>query len=165
VFADFAIAARIARENGERVAILDIDAHHGDGTETLLLDSQEILTYSVHQWGIFPGTGLHDIPESQAYNTPLPAEAGNHELMMAVKRFITLCDEFQPSIVFIAAGADGAWFDPLSELRYTVDGMASSVRQVREQYPWMPILMGGAGGYLPDGGTPLAWGAMAGALI
>ncbi len=164
VFADFAIAAKIAQEAGRRVAILDVDAHHGDGTENLLFDDAGILTFSVHQGGIFPGTGLGDVPECRVYNQPLRAGDGDGELRQAVERFLSLCEEFEPTMLFVAAGADGLANDPLTGLQYTIRGLEDAVGLVRARYPNMPILMGGAGGYQPDGGTPLAWGAIAGAL-
>ena len=73
VFADLAIAATVATEAGHRVAILDIDAHHGDGTEALCRDMAQVMTFSVHQQGIFPGTGLADDASAQVYNEPLAA--------------------------------------------------------------------------------------------
>lgn len=164
VFADFAIAAKIANDAGERVAILDVDAHHGDGTENLLYENRDILTFSVHQLGIFPGTGLSDIAEHNVYNHPLDAGSDDWHLYQGVKRFLTLCEEFKPTIIFVAGGADGLHNDPLTGLKYTISGMEDALGRVRHQYPHIPILMGGAGGYQPDGGTPLAWGAMAGAL-
>ena len=164
VFADFAIAAKVAQEAGWRVAILDVDAHHGDGTENLLFEDAGVLTFSVHQAGIFPGTGLGDVPERSVYNQPLRAGDGDEQLRQSVERFLALCEEFEPTMLFVAAGADGLASDPLTGLQYTIRGLAGAVGQVRTRYPNMPILMGGAGGYQPDGGTPLAWGAMAGAL-
>jgi acetoin utilization protein AcuC len=72
VFADFALAADIAsKDHDKRVAILDIDAHHGDGTENLTADNPNILTFSIHEKGIFPGTGNESKPSKMVYNYPL----------------------------------------------------------------------------------------------
>lgn len=164
VFADFAIAALMARGAGHRVAVLDIDAHHGDGTQDLLHAYADILTYSVHQAGIFPGTGLTDDPDACAYNWPLSDGCGDEDLQAGVDDFLLRCRQFQPSIILVAAGADGLSDDPLTGLDYTAEGLAHACAAVRAQYPEHPILMGGAGGYLPQGGTPQAWAAMAAAL-
>lgn len=165
VFADFAIAATRATEVGERVAIFDCDAHHGDGTEVLLKSNPNVMTYSVHQFGIFPGTGLMSDWHHRAYNFPLAGETGDEGLLSATEHFIEACREFDPTMIFVACGADALEGDPLSTLRYTVDGYSESMRLIREQYPTMPILLGGAGGYLPDTGTPLVWSEAALALI
>jgi len=144
-----------------RIAILDIDAHHGDGTEALLSDSMRVLTFSVHDSTIFPGTGGYDEPSCHQFNRPLAAGAGDDELRYAVADFVLMCDRFRPQMIFIAIGADGHRDDPLSTLNYTIDGMVQAVRNVRRAYPELPILLGGAGGYQPDDVTPQAWAQMA----
>lgn len=161
VFADLAMAAHVAVARGARVAMLDIDAHHGDGTEHLTRECAEILTFSVHEGGIFPGTGLADAAEQHVYNEPLAHGAGDDELFFAVSRFVDLAEEYQPDLIMIAIGADGMEGDPLTTLRYSVAGMADAVRVVREAFPSKPMLLGGAGGYRPDDLTPEAWVAMA----
>jgi acetoin utilization protein AcuC len=164
IFADFAIAAHRAVRRGHRVAILDIDAHHGDGTEALCWGEDAILTYSIHEDGIFPGTGRASDVEHQAFNHPLLAGAGDRALRLAVRDFLREAAIFKPTMIFLAAGADGHVTDPLSRLRYTVDGLAEAATALRTAHPSTPILMGGAGGYTPDGATPFAWASMATAL-
>ena len=169
VFADFAIAARQLLDDPssgvDRVAILDIDAHHGDGSEVLLLDEPRALTFSIHDRTIFPGTGHADAPERRAYNEPLEARSGDTELGEGVARFVDLAREFAPDMILIAMGADGHDEDPLSTLRYSISGMETAVRRVRRAFPDVPILLGGAGGYLPDTATPEAWARMSVALL
>lgn len=157
VFGDFAIAAKRAVELGYRVAIFDMDAHHGDGTENLTLNDGNILTFSVHEWGIYPGTGLTSDFKNNAYNYPLAYKSGDIGLLTATENFLTVCEQFQPTMIFVAGGADGLKDDPLSSLEYTSDGYFRAARMIREQFPDHPILMGGAGGYLPDTGTPEVW--------
>ena len=164
VFADFAITARQLLDDPtsgvDRIAILDIDAHHGDGTEELLFDEPRALTLSIHDRTIFPGTGHADSPEQRAYNQPLAAGSGDAELDEGVGRFVELALEFDPDVILIAAGTDGHDEDPLSTLRYSISGMVAAVRRVRRAFPEVPILLGGAGGYLPDTVTPEAWARM-----
>jgi len=158
VFADFAIAAtKATNEYEHRVAIFDCDAHHGDGTEVLLKSNKNVMTYSVHEYGIFPGTGLLTDWKNRAYNFPLASGSGDDALMSATEGFLDACDEFQPTMIFVACGADGLADDPLSNLKYTPEGYFNSMRVIREQFPTTPILLGGAGGYLPDTGTPEVW--------
>ncbi len=163
VFNDFAISARHLLDQGsvQRIAILDIDAHHGDGTEALLLGESDVLTFSIHDRTIFPGTGHEDLPAYAAFNEPLAAGSGDVELLAGVKRFIELAVDFGPDVVFVAMGADGHADDPLSTLEYSIDGMAGAVSRVREAFGAKPMLLGGAGGYQPDTAPPQAWAHMA----
>ena len=164
VFADFAIAARKASNLGLKVAILDIDAHHGDGTEELTKNNLSILTFSVHHYGIFPGTGESSDPARRVFNRPLHAGDGDDSLLDAVKEFTALTETFQPDIIFVAGGADGHARDPLSGLEYTCLGMKNAMRAVRAAHPSTPILFGGAGGYCPDLETPTSWASMVSGL-
>ena len=174
IFNDFAIAADIAtKDYGLRVAILDIDAHHGDGVENLTADNPMVLTYSIHEKGIFPGTGNEDYPEKNIYNFPLvPKNAdlnsrgkGDDALSYGVELFIDKLDTFKPDLIFITCGADGHKEDPLSSLEYSVDGYAAIAQLLRECYPDMPMVLGGAGGYLPDTRTPEVWARFATELM
>jgi acetoin utilization protein AcuC len=160
VFADFALAACIAsKDYGKRVAILDIDAHHGDGTENLTADNLQVLTFSIHEKGIFPGTGNEDDAESNVFNFPLSIETGKGDaaLQTGIALFLELTQSFKPDLIFIASGADAHKDDPLSSLQYSVNGYKAAAKQIRNVYPGLPILVGGAGGYLPDTKTPEVW--------
>jgi acetoin utilization protein AcuC len=164
VFNDFAIAADIAtKDYGMRVAIIDIDAHHGDGVENLTRDNPDVLTYSIHESGIFPGTGNSNDLEKSVFNFPLTDETGKGDssLLAGVNNFIPIARAFDPDLLFITSGADGLKDDPLTHLQYTVQGYADAAALIRKSFPTTPILMGGAGGYLPDDGTPEAWAAVA----
>jgi acetoin utilization protein AcuC len=169
VFGDFALAADIAtKDHGKRVAILDIDAHHGDGTENLTAENPNVLSFSIHEKGIFPGTGNSSIPEKFAHNFPLGDESGegdigkgNEALLKGVAEFGRLADEFNADLIFVAAGADGHAEDPLSSLRFTFAGYEAAAKYLRKQFSDTPILVGGAGGYLPDSRTPEVWSKFA----
>ena len=170
IFNDFAIAADIAtKDYGRRVAILDIDAHHGDGVENLTADNPMVLTYSIHEKGIFPGTGNEDHPKKNVYNFPLVSKnanlnsrgKGDNALRYGVEQFIDKLDAFKPDLIFITCGADGHKEDPLSSLEYSVEGYVAIAQLLRLHYPNMPMLFGGAGGYLPDTRTPEVWGRFA----
>ena len=172
IFADFAIAADIAtKDHGKKVAILDIDAHHGDGTENLTAANPNVLTYSIHEKGIFPGTGNQSEPLMSVYNYPLgsdePEQNSNKDdqaLLDGVKEFGRLADQFEPELLFIACGADGHAEDPLSSLQFTLEGFGEVAELVRAKFPSLPILLGGAGGYLPDTRTPEVWAQFSGQI-
>lgn len=172
VFADFALAADIAtKDHGLKVAIFDIDAHHGDGTENLTADNPNVLTYSVHEKGIFPGTGNESNPEKNVYNLALfdgqpgwDIGKGDDALSRAVSDIDWHISTFKPDLLFIAAGADGHREDPLSSLRYSTEMYEHVGQYIRKHYPDLPILIGGAGGYLPDSRTPEVWSRVAKAV-
>jgi len=167
IFNDFAIAADIAsKDHGKNIVIIDIDAHHGDGVENLTADNPKVLTFSVHQDGIFPGTGDESKP-GYFYNMPLEAGAGDKELLDAIEQFIYIIGardriwDWQPDLLFITCGADGHKEDPLTSLEYSVDGYVAVAKRLKERFPDLPILLGGAGGYLPDTRTPEIWAGVA----
>ena len=122
---------------------------------------------------IFPGTGNEDYPKKNVYNFPLvPRNAdlnsrgkGDDALRYGVEQFIDKIDAFKPDLIFITCGADGHKDDPLSSLEYSVEGYAGIAQQLRQHHPDMPMLFGGAGGYLPDTRTPEVWGRFASVLI
>jgi acetoin utilization protein AcuC len=165
VFADFALAADIATKDfSKKIAILDFDAHHGDGTENLTAENPKVLSYSIHEKGIFPGTGNRSIPEKFVYNYPLGSEGeegeigkGDEALLKGVAEFGRLADEFNADLIFIAVGADGHAEDPLSSLQFTIAGYKAVAKYFRKQFHDTPTLIGGAGGYLPDTRTPEVW--------
>ena len=163
IFNDFAIAADIAtKDHGLNVAILDIDGHHGDGVENLTADNPKVITFSIHQFGIFPGTG-DESKTGYFYNYPLEDGAGDKELLEGIDAFISTLGareriwSWVPDFLFITCGADGHREDPLTGLNYSVEGYEAAARKVRERFNDIPILMGGAGGYLPDTRTPEIW--------
>lgn len=165
IFADFAIAADIASNvYGKRIAILDIDGHHGDGTENLTKDNPNVLTFSIHEYGIFPGTGYESYPDKNVYNYPLGSNHLGHNpkmddqaLIDGVNEFCKVTKLFNPDLLFFACGADGHKEDPLTNLEYSVMGYGAVAERIKDQFPSLPILLGGAGGYLPDTRTPEVW--------
>ncbi len=164
VFADLAITAKYLLDGDSgvrRISIIDIDAHHGDGTEALLRDDPRVQTMSVHDRTIFPGTGHADDTEREVFNEALPYGSGDSQLTAAVARFIGEAQRFAPDLLMLALGADGHDTDPLSTLTYSIDGMVDAVGMIREAFPDLPILIGGAGGYQPDDVTPEVWARMA----
>ena len=168
VFADLAMAATMLTEGAygdrKRVAVFDFDVHHGDGTENLLRKNPNVLTYSVHQKGIFPGTGNESHPEDHVYNLPLRSGDGDKQFLIAVNEFLAVAGDFGPDYVFIAGGADGHKLDPLASIDYSYKGYDNAMRTMRDGLHDMPILYGGAGGYRPDDVTPRVWATAVTAL-
>ena len=77
--------------------------------------------------------------------------------MSGVDKFCELAKDFKPDLLFIACGADGHKEDPLTSLEYSVAGYIAVAKRLKERFPDLPKLLGGAGGYLPDTRTPEIW--------
>ena len=160
VFNDMAWAAQYFAAKGLRVAYLDWDAHHGDGVEALTAKNSSILTASIHQRGIFPGTGMRTSAKNRAFNYPLEAGAGDDGLLEAVEDAIYAIRDFEPHIILLACGADGLKGDPLSSLGYSIEeGIIPASEMVGDlaHELGVPVLIGGSGGYQPFTYVPIAW--------
>lgn len=157
VYGDQAMITMRAVRSGMRTVIIDVDAHHGDGTEELLFDVPEALTISIHDELIFPGTGHESSPEHGAINFPLAGGSGDDSLLAAVRQAVELARDFNPDLVQLTWGADGHREDPLSTLNYTLAGYVEAAGLIAKAFPKTPMFMGGAGGYLPEYITPLVW--------
>jgi acetoin utilization deacetylase AcuC-like enzyme len=133
VFNNCAAAARAAQaEFGlSRVAIVDIDAHHGNGTEAIFYDDPSVLTVSIQQDRSFPvETGsVESVGEGDGLgtnvNVNLPAGTGDPGYHLALERIVLpILREFRPELIIVACGVDGSLFDPLSRLGLTAAGFA-----------------------------------------
>jgi acetoin utilization deacetylase AcuC-like enzyme len=126
LFNNTAIAARWAqRERGvARVAIVDWDVHHGNGTEEIFGDDASVLTISLHQDGLYPAhTGGVDVGGDANVNVPLPAGTGDDGYAHAFDRVVApTVREFAPELLLIGAGQDAAATDPLGRMSLTVPG-------------------------------------------
>lgn len=167
VFNDMAWAAKHFAGQGKRVLYVDLDAHHGDGVEALTRDEPLVMTCSVHDRTIFPGTGHEHAPDEHVYNFPLPGGSGDEALVRSVDEIIALATSWQPEVVLVAIGADGHETDPLSALQYTYNGYRTAAELLGRMAArhGAPVLMGGAGGYQPETHTPQVWGAFVAQLF
>ena len=160
VFNDMAWAAKTLTAKGLKVLYIDWDAHHGDGVENLLIEHPAIVTASIHEGGIFPGTGLESYPELGAYNWPLDSQAGDVEFLDAMKEIEILADEIKPDVILLATGADAHHSDPLSSLTFDYPGYRAAARMIADianKHTKGRVLIGGAGGYQPLDHTPKVW--------
>ena len=133
LFDNVAIAARHAQaELGlERVAIVDWDVHHGNGTQAIFADDDSVLFVSLHQWPFYPGTGG---PDDQAATTRERAAAGRLRRRGVRARRSTTSSSppsraFEPDLVLVSAGFDAHERDPLAEMRVTEDGFRELARR------------------------------------
>jgi acetoin utilization deacetylase AcuC-like enzyme len=121
-------------ERPRRVAIVDFDAHHGNGTEDIFWDWPEAGFFSFHQEGIYPGSGsLEEAPHARGrlLNLPLPAHTGDHGLQAITAQAIApWLRRFRPEMLFVSAGFDGHRSDPLTSLGFTTAGFFTLARQL-----------------------------------
>jgi acetoin utilization protein AcuC len=159
VFNDMAWAGKHFAAQGKRVLYVDLDAHHGDGVEALTRHEPLVMTCSVHDSTIFPGTGHTSEPERRVHNFPLERGVGDLELRGSLAHIVRLADEWLPEVVLVAIGADGHATDPLSTLQYSYKGYSSAAGAIGALAARLeaPVLMGGAGGYQPLTHTPAVW--------
>ena len=121
IFNNVAVGARHAIEaHGlERVAIIDFDVHHGNGTEDIFENDEHVLMASIFQHPFYPYSGTED-PAPNMVNVPLAAGSGSREFRAAVtKAWLPALDEFKPQLVLFSAGFDAHAEDDMAMLRFT----------------------------------------------
>ena len=132
MFGNVAIAARHAQTalGIGRVAVVDFDVHHGNGTEALFRDDPSVLTVSLHQWPFWPGTGGPGSNSEGIVNVPLAAGWGDAEYLAAFDAIVEpVVRAFEPELVIVAAGFDAHRDDPLAEMRVSADGFREMARR------------------------------------
>ncbi|MDH5380450.1 MAG: histone deacetylase [Cyclobacteriaceae bacterium] len=127
LFNNIAIAAQHLVNQGKKVFIFDFDGHYGDGTADIFYESDQVLYCSIHQFPAFPGNGDKDeIGRGKGLgytlNIPVPPQAGDDILLDAFKAILPIVKKFNPDVVGVSAGFDGHIYDPLLQLRYSLDG-------------------------------------------
>ena len=148
-----AVAARFLADRGERVAIVDIDAHHGNGTQEIFYDDSDVLFVSLHQYPWYPYTGTADEVGEGAgrgfnVNVPLPAGTTGEAYRAAFDKVVLpVLDRFAPTWLLISAGFDGHRRDPLTELDLTSGDYADLVRELLPVVPAGRRLLFLEGGY------------------
>ena len=138
LYNNIAVAAAAMLHRGlSRVAIVDIDVHHGNGTQWIFYDDPRVLYVSTHQHPFYPGTGAADElghGEGRGYTVNVPLEAGATDDDYAlVHRAVVgpVLNEFAPELVLVSAGFDAHERDPLASMRVTTQGYARMVQEIR----------------------------------
>jgi acetoin utilization deacetylase AcuC-like enzyme len=124
LFNNVAIAALAAQAEGVgRVAIVDWDVHHGNGTDSIFRDDDSVLFVSLHQWPFYPGTGGPDDQGETTVNVPLAAGSGDAEYADVFTRIVEpAVTAFEPELVLVSAGFDAHVEDPLGGMLVTEAG-------------------------------------------
>lgn len=125
LFNNAAIAARHAQRahGAERVAIIDWDVHHGNGTQDIFWDDPSVLYCSTHQMPLYPGTGaLSETGAGNIVNAPLaPGDGGSAFRDAFATRILPALENFRPDLVIVSAGFDAHYRDPLGGLEFVED--------------------------------------------
>jgi acetoin utilization deacetylase AcuC-like enzyme len=147
-FNNVAIAARAAQRalDLERVAIVDYDVHHGNGTDAIFRDDDSVLFVSLHQWPFYPGTGGPDDQAKTTLNIPLAAGSGDAEYLDAFEQLVEpAVAAFEPELLLVSAGFDAHLEDPLAEMCVTADGFRELSRRCAGLAPRVAAVL--EGGY------------------
>ena len=144
IFNNVAIAARAS--GCERVAIVDFDVHHGNGTQATFWDDDSVLFISLHQWPFYPGSGGPDEQRDTTVNVPMSVGSGDDEYIHAFEHVVEpALARFEPELVLVSAGFDAHADDPLSEMNVTADGFREMARRCRDAAPRVAAVL--EGGY------------------
>lgn len=141
LLANIAIAIEAAKANHGlgRVAIIDWDVHHGNGSEAIYYDRDDVLTISLHQDGNYP-TDTGDIGDRGTgaglgynINVPLPAGTGHTAYLAAMDRIVRpALDRFEPDLIIVACGYDAAVVDPLARMQATAETFADMTLRMKD---------------------------------
>ena len=168
LFNSTAVAAAVLAASGRRVAVVDIDAHHGNGTQDIFYRRDDVLYASIHQSPLYPGTGSLaergvGAGEGFTVNVPLPPGATGDVARAALAEVIApAVDRFGPDWMIVSAGYDGHRADPLTALDYSAADYGDFVRCLAALAPRTVVVL--EGGYDPDG-IRLSSQAVTGALL
>jgi acetoin utilization deacetylase AcuC-like enzyme len=138
LFNNVAVAAAAAIARGlSRVAIVDIDVHHGNGTQWMFYADPKVLYASMHQFPFYPGTGAADEVGSGAgrgftFNVPLAAGATDADYAAACREITAALDAYAPELLLVSAGYDAHEDDPLASMRLTTAGYAAVVKSLAD---------------------------------
>ena len=137
LFNNIAVAAAHAQQRGlARIAVVDIDVHHGNGTQWIFYDNPRVLYVSTHQYPFYPGTGAANevgTGEGRGFTFNVPLEMGATDADYALvyrEAVIPVLHEFAPDVILVSAGFDAHERDPLASMRVTTEGYGSVVRQL-----------------------------------
>jgi acetoin utilization deacetylase AcuC-like enzyme len=148
LFKNAAIAARAAQaELGlDRVAIVDWDVHHGNGTQDIFWDDPSVLYVSLHEWPFYPGTGRPGEGNDTTVNLPLPAGSRNEDYVRAFDEIVEPAVRgFEPNLLIVSAGFDAHVDDPLAMMEVTGAGFRELARRCTGLAPRVAAVL--EGGY------------------
>jgi acetoin utilization deacetylase AcuC-like enzyme len=155
LFNNVAVAAATMIARGlSRVAIVDIDVHHGNGTQWIFYDDSRVLYVSTHQFPFYPGTGAASEMGTGrgagfTFNIPLPAGSTDADYAKAYAVIGERLHEYHPELLIVSAGYDAHEDDPLASMRVSTPGYAAIVQSLKKTAEWIgcPMAFVTEGGY------------------
>lgn len=141
-FNNIAIATMRAKEVIDKVAIIDLDCHHGNGTQDIFLGEKDVIYVSLHQSPLYPGTGLNN--EANCFNYPLPSLTNPDSYLQTLNKALEVVKEFNPDLIGVSMGFDTYKLDPITSLyleKVTYKYIGEAVSSLRK--PIFSILEGG----------------------
>lgn len=139
LFNNIAIAAKyiMPKFKVERLAIIDFDVHHGNGTQAAFYNDPNVLYVSTHQSPLYPGTGyIEESGTTQAQganiNIPLPPGCGDVEFKQVFEQIIVpAVRRFQPQVILVSAGYDAHWADSISQMQVSISGFIEMAKIIK----------------------------------
>ena len=159
LFNNIAVAAQAALETGlERVAVLDFDVHHGNGTQQIFYARADVLYLSCHQWPLYPGTGAANERgrgpgEGYTVNAPMPAGSREEDYLEVFDAlFGPALADYRPELLLLSAGFDAHISDPLAGMRLRTESYGALAAVISG---WAEDLCGGRAVWVLEGGYDL----------
>lgn len=152
-FNNIAIAVKkVLAENSkrsQRIAVVDIDCHHGNGTENIFLGEKQVLYVSLHQNPLYPGTGLSS--HKNCLNFPLPPGTGEKEYLKVLDNALDEIKKFNPSLIAVSAGFDTYKLDPITDVGLEKESYKKIAERIKNLgKPVFSVLEGGYSEDLPE---------------
>ena len=124
----------INKYNYDKVAILDFDVHHGNGTQNIFYENEKVLFISTHQYPYYPGSGSDQEKGkfNNIYNIPLPAGTNSEEYLGAFEFALKKLIEFKPEFILISAGFDAHKDDPLAQFKLETEDFYTITKRIIE---------------------------------
>jgi acetoin utilization deacetylase AcuC-like enzyme len=157
LISNVAVAAASLANRGEKVLIVDFDAHHGNGTQDVFYADPRVMFVSLHQWPLYPGTGAIDETGDadgmgSTLNLPMPAHSTGDSYLAAIDEVVApVVQRFAPSWLIVSAGFDGHRADPITDLSLTSGDFALITQRLLDFAPPGRRLVMLEGGYDLDG--------------
>lgn len=148
-FNNVAVAVIKALKKVEKVAVLDIDCHHGNGSEDIFLDKTNVLYISLHQSPLYPGTGLKS--NFNCLNFPLPAGTNERKYLKTLEIALKKISKFSPNLLAISAGFDTYQKDPITNFNLAIETYKKIGQKIAAlNLPIFGVLEGGYSSDLPQ---------------
>ena len=172
---NIALAAEylLQQHDAKRLAIVDLDIHHGNGTQEIFYERSDVFYLSTHQSPLFPGSGAveemgYGAGQGYTANLPLPPGAGDDAFNAGMEQFILpLLERYRPEALLVSIGFDVHWRDPLGSLRLSADGhygLIRSLTRYADRHCAGHIALFLEGGYDLQAGAACAQASVAGLL-